>query len=93
MLAPAYDLLSTLAYIPNDDAALRFHRSREWSSFTYQELETIAGKARLPSNLVISTARDTLEKFDEAWDTEAGQLPFPADVKAAIGRHRKTLAI
>lgn len=93
LLAPAYDLLSTLAYIPGDDAALKFHRSREWASYTYDELEAIADKARLPARLITATAKDVVAQFDDAWSNESGHLPFPDDVRSAIERHRKTLAI
>jgi serine/threonine-protein kinase HipA len=93
ILAPAYDLLSTIAYIPEEDSALKFHRSREWESFTYRELETIADKARLPSHLVISTAKETVERFDALWDQEKTHLPFSGDVIAAIDKHRKRLAV
>lgn len=93
ILAPAYDLLSTVAYIPEDNAALKFHGSREWGSFTYEELEIIADKARLPSHLVVSTARETVERFDELWSEERTTLPFPSDVLAAIDSHRKRLSI
>jgi serine/threonine-protein kinase HipA len=64
-LAPAYDLLSTVAYIHDEDSALKFNKSREWSSFNYGELEIIAGKASLPARPVVATARDTVERFDE----------------------------
>ena len=93
LLAPAYDLLSTLAYIPGDDAALKFHSSREWASYTYDELEAIADKARLPAKLITATAKDVVAQFDDAWSNESGHLPFPDDVRSAIERHRKTLAI
>ncbi|WP_299296769.1 type II toxin-antitoxin system HipA family toxin [uncultured Erythrobacter sp.] len=93
LLAPAYDLLSTVAYIPEDDSALKFHSSRNWGSFTFQELETIADRAKLPSRLVVSTARETVERFDGAWAEQSTHLPFPDAVKAAIEQHRKGLAI
>lgn len=93
ILAPAYDLLSTIAYIPEEDSALKFHRSREWESFTYRELETIADKARLPSRLVIATAKETVERFDALWDQEKTHLPFSGEVIAAIDKHRKRLAV
>lgn len=93
ILAPAYDLLSTVAYIADEDSALKFHRSREWESFTYQELETIADKARLPSHLVISTARETVEQFDALWSQEKAHLPFSSEVITAIEKHRKRLAV
>ena len=93
LLAPAYDLLSTLAYIPGDDAALKFDGSREWASYTYDVLEAIADKARLPARLITATAKDVVAQFDDAWSNESGHLPFPDDVRSAIERHRKTLAI
>jgi serine/threonine-protein kinase HipA len=93
ILAPAYDLFSTVAYIPEDDSALKFHRSREWESFTFRELETIADKARLPSHLVVSTAKETIEEFDAVWDQEKAHLPFAGEVVAAIDKHRKRLAV
>lgn len=93
ILAPAYDLLSTVAYIPGEDSALKFHRSREWESFTYRELETIADKARLPAHLIVSTARETVERFDALWDQEKAHLPFSEEVVAAIDKHRKRLAL
>lgn len=93
ILAPAYDLLSTVAYIPEEDSALKFHRSREWGSFTYRELQTIADKARLPSHLVISTAKETVERFDGLWNQEKTHLPFSGEVIAAIDKHRKRLAV
>src|SRR3546814_742650 len=37
ILAPAYDLLSTLPYTADEEAALKFHRSRDWESFTYDD--------------------------------------------------------
>jgi serine/threonine-protein kinase HipA len=93
ILAPAYDLLSTVAYIPEEDSALKFHRSREWESFTYRELETISDKARLPSHLVVSTAKETVEQFDALWDQEKAHLPFSGEVVAAMEKHRKRLAV
>jgi serine/threonine-protein kinase HipA len=93
ILAPAYDLLSTIAYIPGEDSALKFHRSRDWASFTYSELGAIADKARLPTHLVVSTAKDTVEQFDAAWDQEKAHLLFSGEVVTAIDKHRKHLAV
>jgi serine/threonine-protein kinase HipA len=86
-------LFSTVAYIPDEGSALKFHRSREWRSFTYRELETIADKAWLSSHLIIATAEDTVERFDALWEQEKTHLPFSGEVVAAIDQHRKRLAV
>lgn len=92
-LSPAYDLLSTLPYIPGDIAALNFTDSRTWESFTYDALVKIADRARLPAHLVIETARHTVAQFDQLWSEERTHLPFTSDVVLAIDAHRATLAI
>ncbi|SKB26634.1 type II toxin-antitoxin system HipA family toxin [Sphingopyxis flava] len=93
ILAPAYDLLSTLPYTADEEAALKFHRSRAWESFTFGELEAIAGKARLPAALIVRTAKETAEHFDDIWREEKDQLLFTPDVIEAIEQHRGRLAI
>ena len=91
-LSPAYDLVCTVPYIP-EDSALKFHRSREWRSFTYDELAIIADRAKVPTRLVLDTAKMTVEQFDDTWSREKSNLPFSSDVIDAIDKHRKGLAI
>jgi serine/threonine-protein kinase HipA len=92
-LSPAYDLVSTIAYIPEEDSALKFHRSRDWRSFNYDELAVIADRAKVPSHLVVATARETVEKFDDLWSREQSNLPFSRDTIAAIEKHREDLTV
>lgn len=92
-LSPAYDLVSTVPYIPVEDSALKFHRSRDWRSFNYDELAVIADRAKLPSHLVVATARETVEHFDDVWAREKSNLPFSRETLAAIEKHRKGLAV
>lgn len=93
VLSPAYDLLSTVSYIPGDQSALKFLRGREWASFTYDELGAMADKARLPSQMIVQAAQETVERFDDLWPKAKTELSFGKDVAEAIDRHRKTLAI
>ena len=92
-LSPAYDLVCTVPYIPEENSALKFHRSREWRSFTYDELAIIADRAKVPTRLVLDTAKMTVEQFDDTWSREKSNLPFSSDVIDAIDKHRKGLAI
>ena len=48
-LAPAYDLLSTIAYIPDGKMALNLVRSKRFADLTVAAFTHFAGKARLPS--------------------------------------------
>ena len=57
-LAPAYDLVSTIAYLPDDSAALKFSRTRRFSEFSEDELAHLAARALLPEKLVLDAARE-----------------------------------
>jgi serine/threonine-protein kinase HipA len=56
-------------------------------------LETIADEAHLPSHLVISTAKETVERFDALCEEEKTHLPFSGEIIAAICKHRKRLTV
>jgi len=83
-LAPAYDFVSTIPYIPNDAAALNVSRSKSFDDFSADELAHFAAKAALPERLVLDTARETVAKFRSVWAREKGHLPMHDEVITAI---------
>lgn len=83
-LAPAYDFVSTIAYIPDEKAALKVARSKYWSDFSADELSALARKAGAPETLVLTTAAQTVERFHDAWQRERANLPLGKDVAAAV---------
>jgi serine/threonine-protein kinase HipA len=92
-LAPAYDFVSTIAYLPDDKAALNFSRTKRFDKFSEDELTHLAAKALLPEKLVLDTARETVARFHEHWQAEKKNLPLPGDVIEAIERHLRTIPI
>lgn len=86
-LAPAYDFVSTIAYIKDENAALTVSRSRRFDSFSEDELSHLAAKAMLPEKLVVDTARETVALFHQHWQAEKGNLPLAKSVIEAIERH------
>jgi len=92
-LAPAYDFVSTISYIPNDQFALNVSRSKAFSDFGDDELAHLAAKAALPEKLVLDTAHETVELFHHHWNTEKNELPLSKDVREAIEAHLKTVPI
>lgn len=93
ILSPAYDLLSTIAYLPGEQSALKFRQSREWSDFNEDTLVRMADKARVASTPVLKAARETVERFDAVWAAEKPGLPLPGKLVEAIEKHRRGLAI
>ena len=92
-LAPAYDFVSTIAYIPDGKAALNFSRTKRFSEFSEDELSHLAAKARLPERLVLDTARETVVLFHQHWHAEKANLPLAAEVVQAVEAHLKTIPI
>lgn len=68
-LSPAYDYLSTILYIPNDQLALTIIRERDWSAITYDLLERFARRAGVPRGIVLNAARDMAGRIQEKWLT------------------------
>lgn len=87
MLAPAYDLLSTIPYIKDDGAALNYARTRKMAELSIDELRYMAAKARIPEKLVVSTALETVDRFRSVWQTEKANLPLAKNVIDAVEQH------
>jgi len=92
-LAPAYDFVSTVAYIPDGEAALNFSRTKRFDQFSEDEILHLAAKARLPQRLVLDTARETVELFHQHWRAEKVNLPLEARVVDAVEKHLRTVPI
>ncbi|NLC35427.1 MAG: type II toxin-antitoxin system HipA family toxin, partial [Alcaligenaceae bacterium] len=92
-LSPAYDFVSTIAYIPGDKSALKFSRGKAFSDYTVEELEHLAAKAALPRQWVLDAARETVALFMQRWASEKQHLPMAPEVRLAIDKHLETLPI
>jgi len=66
-LAPGYDFVSTIAYLPDEKLALKLGHSKKMTDLTLDELAWFAAKARLPERLVLDTAKETVRRFLEVW--------------------------
>ena len=92
-LAPAYDFISTIAYIQAGKSALKFSRTKSFTEYSEDELSHLAAKARLPERLVLDTARETVALFHQHWHAEKANLPLAAGVVQAVEAHLKTIPI
>lgn len=86
-IAPAYDFVSTIAYMPDDKMALKVSRSSRFEDFDLDELAHTASKALLPEKVVLDVARETVERFQHFWASEKGHFPMMASVRKTIDRH------
>lgn len=92
-IAPAYDFVSTIHYIPDEEAGLKFSRTKRFDGFSIDELKHLAAKALLSEKLVIETARETVDLFHQYWQSEKENLPLSNDIIKSIENHLKVIPI
>ena len=92
-LAPAYDFVSTIAYIEDSEAALKFSRTKRFDRYSEDELSHLAAKALLPEKLVLDTVRETVASFHHYWNAEKANLPLPGNAVKAIEDHLKIIPL
>ena len=66
-LSPAYDMLSTVPYIPHDGLALKLADTKDMCAIEMGHFKKLASKAQVPEHLVLQTVRDTVEATHIAW--------------------------
>ena len=92
-LAPAYDFLSTIPYLPDGNTAIKYARTKRMAELSYDELAYLAAKARLPEKLVLDTAAETVASFDALWRAERAHLPIDKAVRMTIASHLAGLSL
>lgn len=92
-IAPAYDFVSTIAYLPDESSALKISRTKRFSGFSMDELSHLAAKARISEKLVLDVAKETVDQFQHYWSTEKAHLPLANNVIDAIESHLEALPI
>jgi serine/threonine-protein kinase HipA len=93
VLAPAYDFVSTIPYLPAERAALKVSRSKRFADFSAHELSHMAARARLPEKIVLDAAHETVARFHEHWQAEKKNLPLAKDVIAAVENQLNTVPL
>jgi len=86
-LSPAYDFVSTIPYIADDQAALKYSQTKRFDEFSLDELKHLAAKALLPEKIVLDTATETVALFHEHWQQEKSNLPLYPHVIEVIEKH------
>lgn len=85
-LSPGYDFLSTTVYIPDDNMALKFARTKRMDELTLDEVVYMAAKAGLPEALARDETAQAVDRFHEVWGAERQHLPISDELAAEIDR-------
>lgn len=91
-LAPAYDFVSTIPYLPADNLALTFVDSKAFNSLTIEKFKRFSAKAGLTETVVIETARETVRAFKKSWQSITN-FPIDGAVIDVINKHLQTIPL
>lgn len=92
VLSPAYDLVSTLPYIPDDQLGLGFGGSTSLAEITRDQIRRFADTARLPVHPLWEIVRDTVERTVEAWRGLDARDVLPPELGDQIEAQIETVA-
>lgn len=87
VLSPAYDLVSTVPYIPDDRHALGFGGSKRFRPLDDRRIERFAKVAGLPIGAVRMEVRDTVERTMAAWVNHEPRGTLPGTIDDAVSTH------
>lgn len=91
-LAPAYDYVSTLPYLREDQLALSFGGSRAMDGITLDQVRRFADRAGLPMAPSWNTVRTTAEMTARAWKDLPQKDLLPPELRLTIGAQIRRVA-
>jgi serine/threonine-protein kinase HipA len=84
-ISPAYDFVSTIAYIPDLTMALSFYKKhKEVEDFTEERLRRFASSLPIPEHSVVEAALEIAEKVVRTWKEVKNDLPAAESVKQLV---------
>ncbi len=92
-LAPAYDLVSTVAYLPEDTLALSLGETKAFERIDLDRFRRFADRAGLPVRLVAETARETAARVRALLPTHEPLGAAGTSIHAAIAAHARTVPL
>ena len=92
-LAPAYDLVATVPYLPADRLALSLGDTKEFADIDLNRFRRFAEKAGLPTRIVLKAARETADQVRDLWQTHEPLRTLPDQIRKAMAAHLQTVPL
>ncbi len=92
-LSPAYDLVSSLPYIPQNGLALGFGGSKRLRPFDDVRIKQFAGAAQLPFELVRRECLETAERTRDAWARHEQRDVLPQHIDKVVSTQIESISL
>jgi serine/threonine-protein kinase HipA len=93
VLSPAYDLLSTVPYLPGDNLALSFVKTKQMHLCNKDLFQAFIEKAKLPKHLVLETVNKTVQDTKQNWARLKKEFALDHNILAAIDNHMHSIPL
>jgi serine/threonine-protein kinase HipA len=87
-LAPAYDLVSTVQYLPGDQLALNLARSKDFGSVSLESFRRLARKIGRDEADIAAQVESAVARIRDAWPRVESDLPLPGTFKHKLAEHQ-----
>ena len=86
-LSPAYDLVSTIQYHPDDKLALNLGGSKRWEDVTEETFRGMARKIDIEESVIALWVDQSRTAILDAWQKSKGDFGYDAQARENIERH------
>jgi serine/threonine-protein kinase HipA len=93
ILSPAYDLISTIPYIPNEGLALNIAGEKTFAGITRDRFRRLAEQAGLPERETLVTVDRVADAVRSAWPRSRQEAQLPEAISKAIDLHLQELPL
>jgi serine/threonine-protein kinase HipA len=83
-LSPAYDFVSTIAYIDDFTMALSVAKEKDIRKFDEELLRRFAARVPVPEKAIFDAAMETAEKIVRVWPSLKDELPMDSGAKERV---------
>jgi serine/threonine-protein kinase HipA len=90
-LAPVYDVLSSVPYLPKDQMALSLGGAKPFKTLTPAVWRKFSNRARLPEKAVLLAVEEVVSSVNEHWWNLPERDVVPAPVLERIDNHVRTM--
>jgi serine/threonine-protein kinase HipA len=92
-LSPAYDLVSTIQYLPEDRLALNLAKSKDWKDIGIESFQRLARKIDVDEKLVETLVRRAVESVLDAWKESASDFGYDSAARQVMERHMRRVPL
>lgn len=92
-LSPAYDLVSTIQYLPADRLALNLAKSKSWEAIGMEAFRRMARKIGDEEGRMVVRVQAAIEAILAAWHESGGDFGYDSQGRGLIERHIKSIPL